>query len=322
MRKFNIEDYKNVRLRIFVIGYSDQGESIVTLFMDEHEEVFYTMVVDCYAKGDVNKTKELLDRFHVEHIDLLCWSHPDKDHSVGVDTLIENFCDDRSYILVPYGIEGRDEDCVKYNEGDKQIIDSIFTHNSRLHKAFKPISCNEEGLSQVTSFDLCSLLDDKLHVRLYALSPHAEYIAEARHNYKEKQQYIHKNDFSISLCLDIDDSYFFHYCSDIEDRTINHIYPDYFGKATFIKIPHHSSKGSANLLDLLPEDKLICCTTTYKSQGLPHEEVLKLYKKRSLYLHSTGTSDDVNSYGIIEYDFDLFGQHQVDVRLYGNAEVV
>lgn len=187
MRKFNIEDYKNVRLRIFVIGYSDQGESIVTLFMDNHEHVFYTMVVDCYAKGDVNKTKELLDKFHVEHIDLLCWSHPDKDHSVGVDTLIENFCDDRSYILVPYGIEGRDEDCVKYNEGDKQIIDSIFAHNSRLHKAFKPISCNEEGLSQVTSFDLCSLLDDKLHVRLYALSPHAEYIAEARHNYKEKE---------------------------------------------------------------------------------------------------------------------------------------
>ena len=268
MRKFNIEDYKNVRLRIFVIGYSDQGESIVTLFMDEHEHVFYTMVVDCYAKGDVNKTKELLDKFHVVHIDLLCWSHPDRDHSVGVDTLIENFCDDRSYILVPYGIEVRDEDCVKYNDGDKQIIDSIFTHNSRLHKAFKPISCNEEGLSQVTSFDLCSLLDDKLHVRLYALSPHAEYIAEARHNYKEKQQYIHKNDFSISLCLDIGDSYFFHYCSDIEDRTINHIYPDYFGKATFIKIPHHSSKGSANLLDLLPEDKLICCTTTVSIQPL------------------------------------------------------
>lgn len=68
MRKFNIEDYKNVRLRIFVIGYSDQGESIVTLFMDEHEHVFYTMVVDCYAKGDVNKTKELLDKFHVVHI--------------------------------------------------------------------------------------------------------------------------------------------------------------------------------------------------------------------------------------------------------------
>lgn len=247
MRKFNIEDYKNVRLRIFVIGYSDQGESIVTLFMDNHEHVFYSMVVDCYAKGDVNKTKELLDKFHVEHIDLLCWSHPDKDHSVGVDTLIENFCDDRSYILVPYGIEGRDEDCVKYNEGDKQIIDSIFAHNSRLHKAFKPISCNEEGLSQVTSFDLCSLLDDKLHVRLYALSPHAEYIAEARHNYKEKQQYIHKNDFSISLCLDIGDSYFFHYCSDIEDRTINHIYPDYFGRATFIKIPHHSCNYSAPL---------------------------------------------------------------------------
>lgn len=166
------------------------------------------------------------------------------------------------------------------------------------------------------------MLDDKLHVRLYALSPHAEYIAEARHNYKEKQQYIHKNDFSISLCLDIGDSYFFHYCSDIEDRTINHIYPDYFGRATFIKIPHHSSKGSANLLDLLPKDKLISCTTTYKSQRLPHEEVLKQYKKRSLYLHSTGTSDDVNSYGIIEYDFDLFGQYKVDVRLYGNAEVV
>ena len=137
----------------------------MTLFMDEHEHVFYTMVVDCYAKGDVNKTKELLDKFHVVHIDLLCWSHPDKDHSVGVDTLIENYCDDRSCILVPYGIEGRDEDCVKYNEGDKQIIESIFAQNSRLYKAFKPISCNEEELSQVTSFDFCSLLDDNHHVR-------------------------------------------------------------------------------------------------------------------------------------------------------------
>lgn len=290
--------------------------------MDEHEHVFYTMVVDCYVKGDMNKTKELLDRFHVEHIDLLCWSHPDKDHSVGVDTLIENFCNDKSYILVPYGIEGRDGDCVKYNEGDKQVIQSIFAHNSRLHKAFKPISCIEEGHLQVTSFDLCPLLDDELHIRLYALSPHAEYIAEARFNYKEKQQYIHKNNFSISLCLDIGNSYFFHYCSDIENRTINHIYPDFFEKATFVKIPHHSSKGSANLLDLLPKDKLISCTTTYKSQGLPNEDVLKQYKVRSSYLHTTGTSDDVNSYGIIEYDFDLFGQHSVDVRLYGNAEVV
>ena len=246
MRKFNIEDYKNFRLRIFVIGYSDQGESIVTLFMDEHEHVFYTMVVDCYAKGDMNKTKELLDRFHVEHIDLLCWSHPDKDHSVGVDTLIENFCNDKSYILVPYGIEGRDGDCVKYNEGDKQVIQSIFAHNSRLHKAFKPISCIEEGHLQVTSFDLCPLLDDELHIRLYALSPHAEYIAEARYNYKEKQQYIHKNNFSISLCLDIGNSYFFHYCSDIENRTINHIYPDFFEKATFVKIPHHLTSSSCH----------------------------------------------------------------------------
>lgn len=75
-------------------------------------------------------------------------------------------------------------------------------------------------------------------------------------------------------------------------------------------------------MDLLPKDKLISCTTTYKSQGLPHEDILKQYKVRSSYLHTTGTSDDVNSYGIIEYDFDLFGQHTVDVRLYGNAEVV
>lgn len=63
MRKFNIEDYKNVRLRIFVIGYSDQGESIVTLFMDNHEHVFYSMVVDCYAKGDVNKLRNCLISF-------------------------------------------------------------------------------------------------------------------------------------------------------------------------------------------------------------------------------------------------------------------
>lgn len=321
-QKFNIGDYKDIRLRIFIIGYSDQGESIVVLFMDKEENVFYTIVIDCYAKDELNKTMELLDKFNIHnHIDLLCWSHPDRDHTLGIDSLIDKYCDDKSFIFVPFGIEGNENDCVSYNNGDKEIVDKIFALNSRLHKAFKPVGCPEESSLQLPGFDFCSLLEKSLPVRIYALSPLSEYIADAKRRYTENGKYIHKNLFAISLCMIVGENYYFHFCSDIENSTIAHMNQDFFEKATFVKIPHHSSKGSSKLLGLLPANKFISCSTTFTPSNLPHQEILELYEKRSSNLHWTGIPSDGQKlgYGIIEYTFDLFGEHVVDIKLHGNA---
>lgn len=324
MNNFAIDDYLSLRLHVYVIGYSDQGESIVVLFTDKMDNVYYTIVIDSYAKADLNKTVEILQYHKISHIDLLCWSHPDKDHTIGIDKLISEFCNDESFILVPFGLEGNDNDFVNYNRDDKEIITRIFNLNSSRHKAFKVVGCNEDGFSQVTGFNFSQLLEDPLPVRIFALSPHMEYIQDAKLRRQKgmNTNHIHKNDYSISLCLKIADDYYFHYCSDIENRTINHIYPDFFSKATFVKIPHHSSKGSDKLLQLLPNKDLISCTTIYAANNLPNDEILAQYKKRSKTLHSTGASRINSDFGMIEYNFDLFDKHSVDVKLYGLAKQV
>lgn len=62
------------------------------------------------------------------------------------------------------------------------------------------------------------------------------------------------------------------------------------------------------------------CTTTYPSQGLPNLDTLDGYKKRFKHLHSTGIGkEDVKTYGILEYIFDLFGTQNIHIRRYGNA---
>ena len=62
------------------------------------------------------------------------------------------------------------------------------------------------------------------------------------------------------------------------------------------------------------------CTTTYPSQGLPNLDVLDEYKKKFMHIHSTGHGKkDVDSYGILEYTFDLFGTKRVHIKRYGNA---
>jgi beta-lactamase superfamily II metal-dependent hydrolase len=93
MSNIKISHCKNLIVKIFVIGYSQRGESVIVAFLDkESNNVLYTIVIDSFTYKGINKTLDLLNQYNISSIDMLCWSHPDYDHTKGLDVLINQFC--------------------------------------------------------------------------------------------------------------------------------------------------------------------------------------------------------------------------------------
>ena len=310
-----ISDCRTLIVKIFVIGYRERGESIVILFFDK-TNVVYSIVIDSYkAKKSEFFTSKILDDNKVSKLNILCWTHPDIDHSVGIEELFEQYCDNESSVYVPIYMNGMNTDPIEYNKDDIETINKFFTINDRTHKCIKPVSANIGGKSHMTEI----VFSDELHeikTKIEVYAPHADCLVEKiRTNSKIK-----KNQLSIFLMLQVG-PYVFDFSGDVENMAITNMNEEPFNNPLFLKIPHHSSKTSDKLLGRLKNSsQSMSCTTTYYSQRLPQIEILNEYQKRYSHLHSTGLSkEDKYSYGVLEYVFDLFGARNVHIKRHGNA---
>lgn len=310
-----ISNCRTLIVKIFVIGYRERGESIVILFFDK-TNVVYSIVIDSYkAKGSDFFSSKILDENKVSKLNILCWTHPDIDHSLGIEELFDKYCDANSVVLVPTYLNGIDSDPIKYNKDDKQILDKMFSINTNRHKCIKPVSANSGIKGDTFEF----VFSDNIHqveTKIEVYAPHNDFVIEnLRHNTTIK-----KNDLSLFLMLQVG-PYKFDLCGDVENRAINNMSDIPFCYPLFIKIPHHASPSSSKFLDRLNNSsQSMSCTTTYPSQGLPNMDVLDEYKKKFIHLHSTGLGKcDANSYGILEYTFDLFGTQNIHIKRHGNA---
>lgn len=310
-----ISDCRTLIIKIFVIGYRERGESIVILFFDKNN-VVYSIVIDSYQVKETEFfTSKILDDNKVSKLNILCWTHPDIDHSLGIEELFEKYCDSNSVVLIPTYVNGIDSDPIKYNKDDKQILDKMFSINSNRHKCIKPVSANSGTRGDAFEFAFSDNIHEvKTKIEVYA--PHNDYVVENL----RRNTTIKKNDLSLFLMLQVG-SYKFDLCGDVENRAISNMPDIPFHYPLFIKIPHHASPSSSKLLDRLNNSsQSMSCTTTYPSQGLPNLDMTDGYKKKFMHLHSTGLGkEDVKTYGILEYTFDLFGTQNVHIRRYGNA---
>lgn len=325
--------YKDLVIRIFVIGYSSQGESIVVLFHHKNKPfpVYFSMVIDSFAIGRrpnyVNKTIEILRNYNVGKIDLLCWTHPDKDHTRGLDDILEEFCDEHTKINIPYGIEGDNTDHINYNIGDVHRIQYMLKLG-KTKSTLNPISVTKQGCNSIHEFDMA---DDSgiVPVKIEALSPFGSELMKRKDEYRHTNKKIYKNDFSIALCMKVG-SYVFNFCGDIENDAIKDIRKAPFHDCIFIKIPHHSSSSAQDLVMHLPireesEDHsmrniTLACTTVFTGKDLPDFDVVGDYLEKKHIVNCTGSAkaDNVN-YGVVRYIFDLFDKREVRICNYGHA---
>ena len=77
-------------LVIYTIGYEKEGESVIALIKTDGIVVF-SMVIDGYKNKKHNASFDILENEKVANLDFFCWSHPDKDHSLGIEDYIKLF---------------------------------------------------------------------------------------------------------------------------------------------------------------------------------------------------------------------------------------
>lgn len=322
-----ISDRSNLLVKVYVIGYSEKGESILICLTDkgENDRLIYSIVIDSFKYKGEHKTIELLNDYGIKEkkLNMLVWSHPDLDHTFGIDQILNFYCNEDTCVVLPYDVNGEAWNKVNYNKSDKDIIKKILGLTKRKFKSHETASVFDTVYQPMRILTLEDGVG-KLKISLHALTPHS-----SRINYfLETHTIMGKNDLSIAVMMEIGnrDTSKFLFMADAVNDEIDMLYPEALLDPLFIKIPHHSSDTSDHMPDKLTfseDTNPIACTTIFKSQCLPEEDVLRKYMDKFSQVDCTGTSNAKRTnYGYVEYCFDLYDKQLVEVSHHGHAHIV
>lgn len=324
-----ISSRSNLIVKVFVIGYSLRGESIMILFLDQGNDnkVLYSIVIDSFKYKREHKILDFMDEYNLneQKLNMLVWSHPDYDHTYGLNEIIRKYCNENTQVVLPYGMTGEDWNKISFNREDKKLVKSVEELTKRRKLSFESASVSQGGINSLNQLVLRDYFGI-LEIGFATLSPHSSKINYLRQN----QQEIKKNSFSISMLIQIGNGakYNLLFLADTENEEIDMMYSQALERPLLVKIPHHTSSTSNHLPERISEintdnKPLLACTTIYKFHKLPEPELLQLYKDLFIQTDWTGTSNSKNiNYGCIEYSFDLYDKRCVEVSHHGHASIV
>lgn len=247
---------------------------------------------------------------------MLCWTHPDLDHSVDIDTLIKKYCKESTQILLPEHFYNEPSDIITINNKTLQgAVDKVFNLNRLKKRTVTNISVTDRGYSEIKSLKFAGV-DKSVFVSVNAVTPIssilANYVKKGNHN-------VNKNELSISFIIDID-GYYLYFGGDTMNGHIDAINPAYLEQCRFVKIPHHSSDTSTNLLSYLPQEIDTACTTIFSAHKLPKKLVLQEYCNIGKVFSTGSDNNKKYNYGVVEYEYDFSKEEaEMNVKLHGNA---
>lgn len=317
---------KNVRLKdltghVFVMGGCGIGESIVVI-LESDGSISFSMVIDsCTATIDENQVilpLKLLQRFQVAKLDCIVWTHPHDDHSQGMDVIISKYYGKKSIGVIPKHLYGEGRNIVKLSECCKKVLKS-FNHTFK-RKNLKSMDCQEKEVRQLMEVTLSDIETGKeKRLVLNCLSPMAEKLDDRIRNgqFLANSQL---NELSLTLTLVLD-NYCFYFSGDAPDSIFRHSNVLALEQSRWVKIPHHGSQSSRVLTEMINRELDSAVCTAYLSQGLPNENVLDEYNRRTENLYITQKlGDHAYGFGMIEYEYHFEGAEiTLNVRRYGNA---
>lgn len=312
------KNYTNkLEMIVYTVGYSVQGESII-IFMKRDDIVEYTIVIDGYRVNSCNKTIDILNENNVKNINILCWTHPDEDHSVGLEDYIP-YLNNNSDIIVGDGFSGIKNEWENANNTMYSfIIDNLNKRSYNKSKIWVRKACTGMKLEEFKFVNMFTSSEYQFQVCAFAPSD-----MHILHDQLEDVN-TKKNAFSVGLYIIIGD-YAAIFCADIPDNVFNNLRPkDIPPYIDYIKIPHHGSRRSLNLLKLFENNVEVACTTVKTGSHLPKKETIDLYKKRSKKLYCTNNlniEEQEVEWGVIETRFRIDGGGIIN-KEYGNARKV
>ncbi len=325
---FGVSSFENLVVSIFVIGYKNLGESIVVLFRDicnGNNKTIMSLVIDSYEKGELNLIRKILEKYNVDKLDFVCWTHPHSDHSLGIDSLITDMFNDNIVIFSPkfyYGNLMSDllkSESAQTTEIFKNIWNKVKS-NPNYSEIWRTISANGDTTH---SYPLKLISEDGVSektINFYFLTP----LGSRTDKFSLKGNEFGKpNELSVSFILSID-GYDFFFGGDTENEHASGICNNIIQEMRWIKVPHHCSLGAKSIAEHIGPKFDYAAATVYKPSALPKEEVQDLYSKAGV-LHMTQLDENENyklqhEYGIIQYNYQFENNEtKVDIITYGNA---
>lgn len=310
------------------------GESIVFLIKGD-DIVLFSGVIDCYEKGKINKTLEILDANKVKTVDYICLTHPDEDHCVGLDKIIKK-SGSETYLVYPNGLFNlliEESSRKKKDVKDSRVLKSIKELSGCLAKrkdsktkSKRIMGCSGKNeiiaLNEISFKSLSTGNRYPLIINTY--TPISEIIDRyaAKHLLEKKAGKTSHNDLSIVTAIAIGDFKML-LCGDVEKDTLElwtrQWKPDdkifFSGVIDYLKIPHHTSMGSEDLLQSLEKVGIFSnsVTTVFRKKSLLDVELLGRYKKKSDKVYCTGKvkqekGKTKENWGIVKLTVDIFNR--------------
>ena len=277
MKRNKISDryFTSLSCKIFIMGCATEGESAVIILYDG-TDVVYSCVVDSFVCDDKIVAKELLCNLKISHITDLFWTHPHDDHSRGMISLIDEFSPETIYLASEL----------------HDLSDNIKTHSvdvlQRINmcRGYDGRCVNESKVKGISTNSL--IKSEELRVgtkvvpfRMYTIAP---VNGRLREKVIKASPDSALNDFSLAFSVDIGD-FSILLTGDVQDRMINTAREELCGQIytpNLLKIPHHGSNYSTEILSIFDGDDLIDygITTSKRSSGLPTDEALSIYHSK------------------------------------------
>ncbi|OPD34207.1 hypothetical protein AL713_02285 [Clostridium botulinum] len=316
-------------ITLYVIGYEDQGESIILTIGNNK----FAGVIDCYKTSKEFITKKILKELNVKYLDFICWTHIDWDHTYGISQLGKYINKDTAFIL-PEGITSRQI----HNLINRKDIEEY--HKKEYNKIYEMINNIDDDLLfsvNQTSFHIYNFslvvagTDKRYDFVINVFSPISGIVRQCvdaeiqifydsittqdgnktlnKNWYEEPNKT--NNLYSVGLKVEIindDDVVSICLCGDLDNKTIETMKENkrnlIFNKNTLIKIPHHGSQSADKLFDMnCIEEFQYAVTTSYKKK-LPVKGILDKYKSKSTGAVSQ-TKLHKGSFGVVKYNILL-----------------
>lgn len=315
-------DFNDFSIHIYVVGGKNgDGEGILVLFMDR-DKVIRSISMDC-CKANVsgvecNLLNSLLDYYKVKNVDCFVWTHPHDDHSNGLDELIEKYHRKNSIAVIPKQIYGTDNDIVNMKPMSKKVLKKFISRFKK--KKLRSIDCQCQEKRCVYSFYLENTISgDIKSIKLYCLTP-MDFLLDDKLRSSKKISDSFLNDISLSLILDVD-GYCYFFGGDAPDKTLKEVDMNYLYGCKWIKIPHHGSKTSKEIVQYFNKNVDSAVTASFLTCQLPNKDVLDQYQNITKQVYITQKAkNDVCDFGMVRYIYSFRNLGvQVNITRYGNA---
>mgnify|MGYP004519773753 FL=1 len=277
-----LDKTEEVHISIYHIGYTSEGESSLFILHTLTGNVLYSLVIDCYEEN-CNETDRILSEWKLEgKVNLIIWTHPHDDHSIGMKHIIEKYSNESTKICTANVFTNIEQ----YSEECQTIIWYLYS----LNKGKRAVNRREIN-------PLCHFPEkmDRIEFNGKNIIKEMEILCIAPFSNLGGMQGLNKandlNQIGIACIVKVllDSGYInFMFAGDMDHATIELLnsraeeenIPRVYN---YIKIPHHGSAGSSNMIEFLtsPEKKKseYATTSVFKKCNLPVMEVLKNYKK-------------------------------------------